>query len=478
MDSERDVQTHSNEARPSGGYFAGRTLVDLGRALRAGTVTAAGLVKEALAAISELDADLGAFVTVASEQAMAAARQADAELAAGLDRGPLHGIPVGVKDIIAVEGLPMTMGSAHYAGHVSTTDAECVRRLRAAGAAIVGKTTTHEFAYGPTGDRSANGASHNPYDPTRMSGGSSGGSAAAVAAGMVPLALGTDTGGSVRIPAALCGIAGFKPAHGLIPADGVFPLATTLEDVGVLARTADDCRVAYRVLAGLPTTPCPGSDPGSDPGPPGLGLGLGEADVHRVGWVRPGTLFATGHDIERLARAALSLGGAQVEEIELPDVDGIHAAFSAIQDGEAYAVHADRVKNDPQLFDPEVLDRLRHATQTPAWRYVRALAARRRLQGEMSALLSRYGMLAMPTTPLVAPPIGARTVEIDGTAVGVRQALLSLTSPWNLVGLPALSVPIGMVGALPAALQLITVPGRENLMFAFAGKRSTGATPA
>jgi Asp-tRNA(Asn)/Glu-tRNA(Gln) amidotransferase A subunit family amidase len=458
MDSEQGVRAQPSKAR-RGGYFTGRTVVDLGRALRAGTVTAAGLVEGALASISELDAGLSAFVTVAPERALATARQADAELAAGVDRGPLHGIPVAVKDIIAVEGLPTTMGSAHYAGHVSTADAECVRRLRAAGAVIVGKTTTHEFAYGPTGDRSANGASRNPHDPTRMSGGSSGGSAVAVAAGLVPLALGTDTGGSVRIPAALCGVAGFKPAHGVIPADGVFPLATTLEDVGVLARTADDCRVAYRVLAGLPAGPGPA-----------------EADVHRIGWVRPGTLFETDHDIERLARAALSLGGAEVEveEIELPDVAGIRAAFSAIQDSEAYAVHAGRVTDDPQLFDPEVLDRLRHAAQTPGWRYVRALAVRSRLQSEMSALLSRYGVLALPTTPVVAPPIGARTVEINGTATGVRQAVLSLTSPWNLLGLPALSVPVGMVGALPAGLQLITGSGHEDLMFAVAGKVSDG----
>ncbi|MCW2903068.1 MAG: enantiomer-selective amidase [Streptosporangiaceae bacterium] len=448
------MQAQASKAR-TGGYFTGRTVVDLGRALRAGTVTAAGLVEGALASISELDAGLGAFVTVAPEPALAAARHADAELAAGVDRGPLHGIPVAVKDIIAVEGLPTTMGSAHYAGHVSTSDAECVRRLRAAGAVIVGKTTTHEFAYGPTGDRSASGASRNPHDPTRMSGGSSGGSAVAVAAGLVPLALGTDTGGSIRIPAALCGVAGFKPAHGVIPADGVFPLAATLEDVGVLAGTADDCRVAYRVLAGLPAGPGPA-----------------ETDVQRIGWVRTGMLFETDHDIERLARGALSLGGAEVEEIELPDVAGIRAAFSAIQDSEAYAVHADRVTADAQLFDPEVLDRLRQAAQTPGWRYVRALAVRSRLQSEMSALLSRYGVLALPTTPVVAPPIGARIVEINGTATGVRQAVLSLTSPWNLLGLPALSVPVGMVGGLPAGLQLITGAGHEDLMFAVAGKVS------
>jgi Asp-tRNA(Asn)/Glu-tRNA(Gln) amidotransferase A subunit family amidase len=453
MESERDMQVRPSKTR--GGYFTGRTVVDLGRALRAGTVTAAGLVEGALASISELDAGLGAFVTVDPERALAGARQADAELAAGVDRGPLHGVPVGIKDLIEVEGLPTTMGSAHFAGHVSTVDAECVRRLRAAGAVIVGKTTTHEFAYGPTGDRSANGASRNPHDPARMSGGSSGGSAVAVAAGMVPVALGTDTGGSVRIPAALCGVAGFKPAHGVIPAEGVFPLAPTLEDVGVLARTADDCRVVYRVLADLPV------------GPGGF-----DVDVRRIGWVRPGAFFETDRDIERLAREAVSLAGAEVEEVELTAVAGMREAFSAIQDSEAYAVHADRVAGDPALFDPEVLERLRQAAETEGWRYVRALCLRGRLQSELSSLLSRYDVLAMPTTPIVAPPIGARTVEVNGTAVGVRQAVLSLTSPWNLFGLPALSVPVGMVGSLPAGLQLITAPGHEDLIFAVAEKVS------
>ncbi|MBC6456643.1 amidase [Actinomadura sp. HBU206391] len=445
------------EPSRTGGYFTGHSVADLGRALRTGTVTAVGLVKGALASISDLDADLGAFVTVAAERALAAALQADAELAAGVDRGPLHGIPMGIKDIIEVEGLRATMGSAHYADHVSTVDAECVRRLRAGGAVIVGKTTTHEFAYGPTGDRSANGPSRNPYDPTRMSGGSSGGSAVAVAAGMVPVALGTDTGGSVRIPAALCGVAGFKPAHGVIPADGVFPLAPTLDDVGVLARTADGCRVAYRVLADLP----------AGPGGPGV-------DVRRIGWVRPGALFETDHDIERLTRAALSPVGAEVEEVELPGAAGMSETYSAIQGSEAYEVHADRVAADAALFDPEVLERLRLAAETAGWRYVRALRDRGRLQNEMSALLSRYDVLALPTTPLVAPPLGARTTEINGTAVGVRPAMLSMTSPWNVCGLPALSVPAGMVGSLPTGLQLITGPGREDLLFGVAEKVGAG----
>lgn len=482
------------------GYFADRTVTDLAAGLRSGTVTSAELTERALESIARLDATLGAFVAVCPDDARAAARRADAELTAGTDRGPLHGVPVGVKDMIDVAGLPTTMGSAHCAGRLPARDAECVRRLRAAGAVIVGKTTTHEFAYGPTGDRSANGPSRNPHDPARMSGGSSGGSAVAVAAGMVPLALGTDTGGSVRIPAALCGVAGFKPAYGAVPVDGVFPLASSLDVVGVLARTARDCRAAYHVLAGPPAGPGR-TDPGpgrTDPETGGTGTGPGRTDPEtgrtdpetgeagagtgetiprpggagscRVGWVRPSALSRTSRDVERAVRAALDRAGVAVEDVALPGADAVRAAYSAIQDSEAYAVHADRVERRPELFDPEVLDRLRHAARTPGWRYVRALADRSRLRGEICALLDRYDLLALPTTPIVAPALGEREVDIDGRPAAVRPALLALTSPWNVLGLPALSVPAGTAAGLPVGLQLVTGPGHEDRLFALASR--------
>ncbi|MBF8193442.1 amidase, partial [Nonomuraea sp. K274] len=261
----------------SRGPFTGRTLAGLARDLRTGRTTSTELVEQALDAIAELDPALNAFVTVDAEGARAAARRADQE--PDDLRGPLHGVPVAVKDLIMVAGLPSTMGSRHFADYVPEVDAWCVARLRRAGAVIVGKTTTHEFAYGPTGDRSAAGPSRNPWDPARMSGGSSGGSAVAVAAGMVPLALGTDTGGSVRIPAALCGVAGFKPAYEAIPADGVFPLSRSLDHVGVLAGDEHDCLTAYRCL----TTSESEGDGAADP------AGAGPV---RVGWLDPAGLFA------------------------------------------------------------------------------------------------------------------------------------------------------------------------------------------
>jgi aspartyl-tRNA(Asn)/glutamyl-tRNA(Gln) amidotransferase subunit A len=320
----------------------------LGHALRAAETTSAALVERSLAAIEARNAELGAFTAVDPEGARAAAARADAELAAGTDRGPLHGLPVAIKDLIDTAGLATERGSRHFAGRVPEHDATCVRRLREAGAVVIGKTTTHEVAYGPTGDRSTSGPSRNPVDPTRMSGGSSGGSAAAVSAGLVPLALGTDTGGSVRIPAALCGVTGFKPAFGDVPVDGVFPLAPSFDVVGVLAGDAAGCRAAHEVLAGR---------------------SIGEAaSPGRVGWVDPLALGGVARRaVVGAGRATLGAAGVAVDAAELPAVAAeLAAAYVAIQSAEACAIHAERLARAPERFDPEVLERLRQAaTVTP-----------------------------------------------------------------------------------------------------------------
>lgn len=439
------------------GPFTGRSVTDLARELRDRKTTSVDLVEQALGAVAVLDPALNAFVTVDAGGALEAARRADEELSGGGDRGPLHGLPVAVKDMIMVAGVPATMGSRHFAGYVPEADAACVTALREAGAVVVGKTTTHEFAYGPTGDRSATGPSRNPWDPERMSGGSSGGSGAAVAAGMVPLALGTDTGGSVRIPAAVCGIAGFKPAYDAIPADGVFPLSTTLDHVGVLAGTPGDCLIAYRHLAG----------DGGGPGREGT-------EPVRVAWLDPGSLFDGDPRVTRTVRAA---SGA-ADEVRLSEevAAELRETYLAIQSCETAAVHAERLERAPELFDAEVLERLRAAAELPGWRYVRALEARRRLAGTVGALFERHDVLALPAVPIVAPPVGAREMEVDGRSVAVRPALLALTSPWNVLGFPALTVPAGTVDGLPVGLQLVCRPGDEPLLFEAAARADAART--
>lgn len=420
-----------------GGFFTGRTLADLGRALRSRDETAAGLLARALESV---DPELNAFVTVDRAGAEAAAKRADEELASGADRGPLHGVPVAVKDLIDVAGLPTGMGSAHYDGYVADADADCVTLLRDAGAVIVGKTGTHEFAYGGSGDVSVNGPVRNPHDRERMSGGSSSGSAVAVAAGTVPLAIGTDTGGSVRIPAAFCGIAGFKPAFGSISTRGVFPLSTSFDHVGFLAGSADDCRVAYQALVG-PVEPVP--------------------DGGRVAWIEP---QAVDPEVEATVRARFP--DAPSETLDFAE---LRRVFRFIQDSEAYDVHAERVAEAPELYQRPTLERLRRAAETPGWRYVRAFRERDEFARQVDGLLDRYDLLAMPTLPITAPKIG----ETEGPLGPHVPTLVSLTCAWNVLGLPALSVPAGTVGGLPVGAQLVTRRGAESLLFE-AAARLTG----
>ncbi|MDX3434313.1 amidase [Streptomyces sp. ME01-18a] len=421
----------------------------LAEALRLGETTAEALTRRALARIADRNDELGAFAVVDRERAVSAARQADDELADGHDRGPLHGIPMAVKDLIDVAGLPATRGSAHFAGHRADDDAACVRRLRDAGAVIIGTTVTHEFGYGPTGDRGLHGPARNPHELRRMAGGSSGGSAAAVAAGMVPAALGTDTGGSARIPAAMCGIAGYKPAFGRVGSDGVFPLAPSLDHVGVLGVTARDCRLVVDALA-------------PQHSPPHSPVGA----VARIGWLETQSLAPVTPAVADLTRGALAQHDVTQVLVDTPGT--MWEAFSAIQNSEAFATHADRVRERPELFDPEVLDRLRSASETPGWRYIQALHAREAARVYMSGLLEHFDLLASPTVGITAPLLGQREISFDGSSHPVRSTLLALTSPWNLLGFPALTVPAGYVGRLPVGVQLICPPDREELLFAVA----------
>ncbi len=427
------------------GFFHGASVVELGRRLRAGDVTCIELTQASLESITKLNPYLNAFVHVEAQGALDQAAWADSELRAGRDHGPLHGIPIAIKDNIDTFDMPTTYGSAHFATHRPTKDAACVARLRAAGAIVVGKTLTHEFAFGPTGDRSAQGATHNPWDLSRMTGGSSAGSAAAVAAGLVPLAIGTDTGGSIRIPSGLCGAVGFKPGVGTVPMEGVFPLSKTLDHVGPIGNNLEDVAIAFSTISGQ-------SDAEHAPV---AGLRAGWIDVHSFG---PADRLVTSSIKLQAQKMFGNLEVIQgIEDMIMP----LRVAMADIQRREAYEVHAQRVAERPELFEAEVLERLRMSASVKEEAYVTALSARLELTAAITRYFDDFDVLVMPTLPITAPMLDQREVVIDGRMVSVRDAVLSLTSAWNITGLPAVSLPAGFVNGLPVGLQVIAAPDRD-----------------
>lgn len=438
------------EARANRFWATG--LQDCLAAMRRGAMTSESLVRACLETIEALNPRLNAFVHVDAEGALAKARECDRDAAEGRSRGALHGIPVAVKDIIDVAGMPTTCGSALFLERVAAWDAQCVARLREAGAIILGKTAMHEFAYGITGDLSAHGPSRNPVDLRRMSGGSSGGSAVAVAAGMVPLALGTDTVGSVRVPAALCGTVGFKPAFGAIPVEGSHALAESLDHIGLFAATMADLQMAYAVVAGWTASPPP-------------------LDALRVGWIDPAVLGPADPAVSDRVRLCVSEATCGMQDVDfaqaLPVGWTMRELVSVLQGPQAYEEHEADLRDNADLINAEVRARLFAGADVPAWRYVRAVHARKAFRVAVQSLFDRFDLLALPTTPMTAPLLLEREPTVGGQTVEVRSSLLSLTSPWNLTGMPALSVPAGNVGGLPVGAQLVCNFGNESALFDF-----------
>ncbi|MDD0977745.1 amidase [Pseudomonas shahriarae] len=429
------------------GYFCGQSIITLAARLRAGSVTSVELTQAALDSIERLNPRLNAFVQVDACVALAQARKADALLAQGLDLGPLHGMPVAVKDNIDTFDYITTYGSAHFEGFQPDRDALCVHRVREAGAVIIGKTLTHEFAYGPTGDRSLQGAARNPWDARCITGGSSAGSAAAVASGMVPLALGTDTGGSIRIPSALCGTVGFKPSFACVPVDGVFPLSSSLDHVGPIANHVEDARLLFEVLAGRAGTPATHPQP------------------LRVGWITCPSFGPVDADVhQQIYGAAQQLFGDALQETdELHHLAaGMKDTLLTLQRAEAFEVHAERMRDAPHKFEQEVRERLEVSEEVRGWQYIRAQASQAQYKAAMARLFEDYDLLVSPSVPITATEVNAREVRVGEQDIDVRAAVLSYTSAWNLTGLPALSLPVGHVRGMPVGLQVIGAAGADD----------------
>jgi aspartyl-tRNA(Asn)/glutamyl-tRNA(Gln) amidotransferase subunit A len=417
-----------------------RRIVDVAPLIESGTLSPVDLVRGCLAQI-DARPELNAFITRLDDLALAEARKQEQEIRAGRYLGALHGIPVSVKDLIDVAGTATTSGSAIPAA-IASADAPSVRQLRNAGAIVVGKTNLHEFAFGTTSEESAFGPVRNPYDTSRSAGGSSGGAAAALATGMCFGALGTDTGGSIRIPSAACGTVGLKATTNEIPCDGVVPLSTTLDHLGPMTRGVADAALMFEVLRDRPArlrAPVPG--------PFTFGV--------------PGSYFSD--RLEAGARQALDRGrqalaaaGHAVRDVEIDNARWSPDVYLHICLPEAAAYHARYLQESPALYSPGVRLRLEMGRYLLAEDYVRAIRLREILTAAVDRALDGCDALLAPALAFPAPRLGVTTVDVNGVAEPVRAAMLRLTQVFNLTSHPAVALPGAHdVDSLPRGLQIV-----------------------
>jgi aspartyl-tRNA(Asn)/glutamyl-tRNA(Gln) amidotransferase subunit A len=421
------------------------------------------ITRECLRRIENLNPRLNAFITVMAESALAEARSAEEEISRGQWRGPLHGIPIALKDLINTAGVRTTSASALHRDRIPTEDAEVVQRLRQAGAVIVGKNNLHEFAYGGSSLVSYFGDVHNPWDVSRIAGGSSGGSAASIPAVMAWAAIGTDTAGSIREPAALCGCVGLKPTYGRVSARGVIPLSTSLDHVGPLAASVEDAAIVLQAIAGhdpgdVTSAEVPVTDYVSD-------LKEGAKDL-RVGV--PRAYFFDDLDPEIASAMEHSMMGIATLVADVKEVRLEVPADRKLQCAESYAYHAEDVAKNPEMYQAETLRRIRTGEKVTAAEYMqrrRELDAARR---NIRDVFAEVDVLITPTTPISAPMIA----ELRADPEALRPAELKLlrnTRPFNVWGLPAISVPCGFTqSGLPIGLQIAAAHWREDLVLRLA----------
>jgi len=442
------------------------TILEAAAALRVRKVSSVELVEESLRRIAQLNPGVNAFITVLDGPARSRAAAMDVELARGVDRGPLHGIPIAHKDLMLTRGVRTTGGSKIFADFVPDHDAEVVTKLNDAGAVMVGKTGLHELAYGITSTNPHYGAIRNPWDTERIPGGSSGGSSAAVAAGMVTMATGTDTGGSIRVPASYCGVVGLKPTYDRISRRGVMPLAFSLDHIGPLTRTVRDAAISFHVMRGAWS----GAD-GTSSGyvPPS------SVDIRGLRIGLPENYFFDRLDLEvaRAVRNAVQTAaalGARIVDLKAPDMDAIDVVGRVILLVEAAAClrpYLDRRAD----FGTDVLALLDQGRLVSASDYLDAQRLRRILAREFAGLWTQVDCILTPMTPITAPKIGQTEVQLrsssaGSTTVDTRLASTRFSRGMNVLGIPALSLPCGLTEArMPIGLQILAAPRMEDLLF-------------
>ncbi len=438
--------------------MAWQSATDIAAAVASGAMTAVSVVDAALERIGARDGVLNAFTDVTATRARARAAALDAERAAGRQPGPLAGVPFAVKNLFDVTGLPTRAGSAINRERApAERDSVLIARLERAGAVLVGAVNMGEYAYDFTGENRHDGPSRNPHDPTRMTGGSSGGSGAAVAGGLVPLSLGSDTNGSIRVPASLCGLFGLKPTFGRLPRTGSFPFVSSLDHLGPLARTVGDLACAYDAMQGWDAEdPCCANRLES----PVAGIvdsGISGLRIARAGGYFRGSLMPEAEHAVRHVCDALNVAN----EVELPQAGRARAAAYLITAAEGAALHLARLRARPADFDPDVRDRLIAGAMIPAAMVIQAQKFRRWYQRTMLALFDGVDAIIAPATPCTAPALGQKTFVLDGVELPVRANLGLFTQPISFIGLPVVAVPVA--GLMPIGVQIISAPWREDV---------------
>jgi aspartyl-tRNA(Asn)/glutamyl-tRNA(Gln) amidotransferase subunit A len=432
---------------------------EIAQAVATRKISALSATEAALARIARHNPVLNCFTDVTAERARAKARAVDAAIAAGQKPGPLAGVPFAVKNLFDVQGLATRAGSKINRDLTpSSRDATLIERMEAAGAVLVGALNMGEYAYDFTGENVHDGPSRNPHDVTRMTGGSSGGSGGAVGGGLVPLALGSDTNGSIRVPSSFCGIFGLKPTYGRLSRARSFPFVASFDHLGPFARNTSDLALAYDAMQGPDPDDAACTSRPAEPVTPLLTQDIGDLRVAIAGGYFQQNVFPEA--VEAVARIAKALGTSRI--VEIPEAARARAAAYVISTTEGASLHLDRLRRRSDDFDPAVRDRLLAGAMVPAPLVDRAQKFRRWYRARVLELFKTVDVILAPATPCVAPKLGQVTFTLDGVELPVRANIGIHTQPISFIGLPVVAVPVALE-PMPIGVQIITAPWREDI---------------